>query len=213
MSFPTDDYTPHGYLEAPAHTRNLSPRGVLRSHGAGFRWHFPAYAGMYGGRRETYHAGFRVALDGALDLADLDRASSPYHSKNLFTFDLGRGAARAQATYHPVGEHALRATIAAHHASRVTIHVKYTRLLAANGEWGESGLVGRVEDGDAFALWASRPPADLGITADAGEAAAWAASPAPGLPPEGFVTAIGDRGETVGLHAVLGFGLTTESTE
>jgi hypothetical protein len=37
---------------------------VLRSHGAGFRWHYPAHAGMYGGRREIYRAGFRFALDG-----------------------------------------------------------------------------------------------------------------------------------------------------
>jgi hypothetical protein len=217
MTFPIDDYTPHGYLDTPAHTRSLTPRGVLRSYGAGFRWHFPAFAGMYGGRRETYRAGLRIALDGALDLGRFDRATSPYHSKQIVIFDLTRGDAGAQATYHAVGADALRATIAARDALRVSVHVDYERLLAANGEWGESGLVGRVEDGvlvlqafedgDAFALWSSRTPDDLGIAADPAAAAAWAADPAPGLPPAGFLTTTSRRGDTVGLYAVLGFAV------
>ena len=66
MPLPPDNYTPHGYLDIPSHTRNLSPRGVLRSYEAGFRWHYPAFPGMYGGRRETYRAGLRIGLDGAL---------------------------------------------------------------------------------------------------------------------------------------------------
>src|SRR5581483_3382366 len=179
MAFPTDDYTPHGYLDTPTHTRNLTPRGVLRSHGAGFRWHFPAYAGMYGGRRETYRAGFQVAIDGWLRLADYTRARSPYHSKDLFAFDLARGAAAAQVWFQLAGEHVLHASAQIARAGRVAICAEYTRLLAANGEWGESGLVGRIdgdtlelqgfEDGDAFVLWASQPWLDVGITAEPAE--------------------------------------------
>ncbi len=86
MSFPPDDYTPYGYLDIPTHTRNLRPLGVVRSFDVGFRWHVPAYAGSYGGRRETYRAGVRVALDGALDIAALSQATSPYHSRNLMAF-------------------------------------------------------------------------------------------------------------------------------
>ncbi len=93
MGFPADDYTPHGYLDLPTHTRNLTPRGVVRSHGAGFRWHYPAYASAYGGRRETYRAGFRLALAGALEPPEFDAAVSPYHSKNLIAFDLRRDLA------------------------------------------------------------------------------------------------------------------------
>lgn len=215
MPFPPDDYTPHGYLDTPTHTRNLSPRGVLRSWDAGFRWHFPAFAGMYGGRRETYRAGFRLALDGALDLRQYDAASSPHHTKNVLSFDLARGAARCRAAFFLAGEHALCATLEVSGARRLALHLEYTRLLSASGEWGESGLVGRAadgelllqgfEDGDAFALWASAPPAgDLGVTLDPAEAARWAADGAPGLPPDGFVTALGARGETVALHGVLG---------
>jgi hypothetical protein len=217
MPFPQDTYTPYGYLDTPTHTRNLSPRGVLRSHGAGFRWHYPAYAGMYGGRRETYRAGFRIAIDGALDLAEFDRVACPEHSKNVFVFFLSGGDATDVAIlYHAVGEHALRARVAgADRVDRLTVHVEYARLLAANGEWGESGLVGRVEDGalvlqgfedgDAFVLWSSEPWSDAGVTADPALAADWAASPAPGLPPERFVAATGRPGELVQLHAVLGF--------
>src|SRR5262249_22850173 len=136
MPFPPDDYTPFGYLDTPAHTRNLTPRGVLRSNGAGFRWHFPAHTGLYGGR-ETYRAGLRIALDGALEIADFDRATSPYHSKNVLAFDLARGAAHARVDYHPVGEHALRAVVQSDGARRVAVQVEYTRLLSARGQWGE----------------------------------------------------------------------------
>lgn len=215
MQFPHDAYTPYGYLDTPTHTRNLTPRGVLRSHGAGFRWHYPAYAGSYGGQRETYRAGFRLAIDGALELASFDRAFSPYHSKNIVTFDLVRGSAHGQVTYHLVGEHALCAVCEASGAQRVSVHVEYTRLLAASGAWGESGLVGRIEDGclvvqgfedgDALVVWTSQPPDDIGITADAAEAAHWAATVAPGLPDSGFVPVVGGRGTTVALYGVLGF--------
>ncbi len=215
MPFPLDDYTPHGYLNTPTHTRNLSPRGVLRSHGAGFRWHYPAYAGMYGGRRETYRAGFRLALGSALELAEFDVATSPYHSKNLFELDLAHNGASAHATFHLVGEHALCAAISVTGETRIAVVVEYTRTVAAGGEWGESGLVGRVvdgdlvlqsfEDGDAFVCRVSRAITDLGITTDPALAAAWASSQAPGLPGEGFVTVTGRRGETVALFAVLGF--------
>ncbi|MGH2532654.1 MAG: MGH1-like glycoside hydrolase domain-containing protein [Thermomicrobiales bacterium] len=215
MTSPIDDYTPHGYLDLPGHTRNLTPLGVVRSHGVGFRWHFPAYAGLYGGRRETYRAGFRLAVDGAIALDDFDTVASPYHSKNLIRFDLARGDASGDAEWFPVGEHALCARIDVAGATRLSLHVEYSRLLSANGEWGESGLVGRVvadglalqgfEDGDAFVLWTSRPPDDLGVTPDEKQAKRWVREPAPGMPEGDFVTVIGNRGDTVALHAALGF--------
>ncbi|MGH2561155.1 MAG: MGH1-like glycoside hydrolase domain-containing protein [Thermomicrobiales bacterium] len=215
MAFPTDDYTPHEYLDLPGHTRNLTPLGVVRSHQVGFRWHFPAYAGLYGGRRETYRAGFRLVVDGAIGLDDFNTVSSPYHSKNLIRFDLARGDANGHAEWFLVGEHALCARIEVAGASRLSLHVEYTRFLSANGEWGESGLVGRrtedglvllgFEDGDAFVLWTSRPPDDLGVSLDEVQAETWAREPAPGMPAIGFLTVVGNRGDTVALHAALGF--------
>lgn len=220
MPFPVDDYTPHGYLDTPTHTRNLSPRGVLRSHAAGFRWHYPAHVGMYGGRRETYRAGFRFAIDGALELADFDVVVSPYHSKNLFTFDLAHHGMALHTTFQLAGEHALYATVTTSGAGRLAVIVEYTRLISASGEWGESGLVGRIvdgdlvlqsfEDGDAFVVRASQPVADLGVTADPALAAVWVASGAPGLPGEGFVTVTRRRGDTAALYAVLGFDAPVE---
>ena len=214
MTFPRDSYTPYGYLDQPAHTRNLRPLGVLRSFDAGFRWHFPAYAGSYGGRRETYRAGMRVALDGALGLSDYEVAESPYHSKNVVAFDLQHDRARAELVCHAVGDDALRMVITVSAARRVAVHAEYTRLLSANGEWGESGLVGRAidggitlqgfEDGHAFVLWAACPLADLGITSHATLLGEWANHAAPGLAAGDFVTVLGSRGKTVTLHAVLG---------
>src|SRR5262245_54407169 len=216
MPFPPDDYTPHGYLDSPAHTRNLTPRGVVRSWDAGFRWHYPAHAGMYGGRRETYCVGLRIGLDSALDLADFDAASSPYHSKDIVAFDLQRGSTTARVEYQLVGEHALHATTLTNHASRITIQVDYTRLLSANGEWGESGLVGRVEDGllilqgfedgDAFALWASPPYFELRVAPNL-------AAATPTFPSDGFVAVTGRRGEQVALQALFGFDIAQESAK
>ncbi len=223
MPFPIDDYTPHGYLNTPTHTRNLSPRGVLRSCGAGFRWHYPAHAGMYGGRREIYRAGFRFALGGALELSEFDVVSSPYHSMNLFTLDLSHSGATLHTTFHLAGEHALCASATIRGEARVAVVVEYTRTIAASGEWGESGLVGRIvdgdlvlqsfEDGDAFVVHASQSFADIGITTDPARAAAWAAAQAPGLPGEGFVTVTGRRGETVALFATLGFATPCEQVD
>jgi hypothetical protein len=216
MPFPLDDYTPHGYLDSPTHTRNLTPRGVVRSWEAGFRWHYPAHAGMYGGRRETYCAGLCIGLDNAILLDDFDAVSSPYHSKDIVAFELRHSRRSARVEYQLVGEHALHASILTRHLSHITILVEYTRLLSANGEWGESGLVGRLddgililqgfEDGDAFALWTSPSYSDVRISPD-GLVAATA------LPSDDFVTATRRRGEQAALYAVLGFGRSEDSAK
>lgn len=215
MTFPLDDYTPHGYLDLPTHCRNLHPLGVLRSHDVGFRWHFPAHGGMYGGRRETYRAGFRVALDDALTIADFEAISAPYHSKDFVSFDLTHRDTRLTVDWSAVGENALRATIRRDPTTppaRVSLHIEYTRLVSANGEWGESGLVGRwaddclilqsFEDGDAFVLWTSHPAIAFAITPDA-IASTWLAQPSRSPWPIDPVTILGSRGDTVSLFAAL----------
>ena len=209
MPFPSDEYTPHGYLNTRGHTRVLNPLGVLRSQNLGFRWHFPAFAGSYGGR-EVYRAGFNVGLDDALDLADCDRVFSPYHSSNVFVFDAWKGDAQCRCDFHPVGEDALRALVHTHGNPRVTLHAEYTRTISAGGEWGESGLVGRVEDGllvlqsfedgEAFVLWTSRPPVSIAVAAE--EAGALDAEP---LSPGAFVTVQGRAGERLSLFGTVRF--------
>jgi hypothetical protein len=236
VGFPQDDYTPYGYLETPNHTRNLHPCGVVRSYDIGFRWHVPAHAGLYGGLRETYVAGMRFGFGGAVELARFDRVICPYHSKSIVRFDLATRQLQAQASFQVVADHSIHARVtllpvvaptmgiggAAHVAPgaqsspRIVLLVNYTRLLGANGQWGDSGLVGRVEggllvlqgfeDGEAFVVWASRPWDDMGVTPDAAVATGWALETAPGLPEAGFVTVTGRRGTVVSLHGALGFG-------
>ena len=220
-SFPVDDYTPYGYLDLPGHTRRLRPLGVLRSWEAGFRWHVPAYAGGYGGRRETYRAGVRLALDGTLGLSELAGATSPYHSRGLLAQVLRTPRGELRLEHHAVGEHAFRGVVTAMDGSigRLALHVAYERLLGAAGDWGESGLVGRsmdgllvlqgFEDGEAVVLWVSDgtygsdAPSVRGITADEAEALAWVRTGAQEAMLGGFVTSLGDREGHAALHAVV----------
>src|SRR5579859_6302900 len=147
MPAPTDDYTPHGYLNIPTHTRHLTPRGVLRSWGLGWRWHMPAYAGSYGGARETYRAGVRIGVAGALELAELEQVSSPYHSCNIVMFSLTHQGQRTTIRCYPIGDQVLRMTIQQESPGQLTLWAQYRRLLGASGAWGESGLVGRINQG------------------------------------------------------------------
>ncbi|MDG4825734.1 hypothetical protein O7635_28135 [Asanoa sp. WMMD1127] len=205
MVFPLDDYTPHGYLDIPAHTRRLSPHGVVRSHDVGFRWHFPAYARNYGGRREVYRAGVRIVADGVTGAE-----SAPYHSKDRVEFRAGP----VTAEFHLAGPDVLVARVRGRVGARLTVRADYTRQIGADLGWGESGLVGRqdgdtvvlqgFEDGEAFALWVSEPGGAVAVTTDAGAADGWTTD---GLPAAaaGPVTALGERGERVDLAAVVEF--------
>jgi hypothetical protein len=197
---------------------------VVRSWGLGFRWHVPAFAGSYGGRRETWSAGVRLALGGAAEIEAFDDAHSPYHSANLIGFSVRHGDARLQVEYHLVGEHVLRGYCTQDGAGRrLALQVGYRRTLSATGQWGESGLVGRVEDGmlvlqafedgDALVLWSERGVADLGVTADGSAVGAWLAGDAPGLPEQGWVTVLGGAGDSVELHAVAGLRAAADSHE
>jgi hypothetical protein len=205
MTFPIDDYTPFAYLDIPEHTRNLTPKGVVRSHDIGFRWHFPAYAGTYGGRRETYRAGFRLSLNGKTALDDFEFTGSRYHSKNIVEFEQRTAESRAVSTWQMVGPDALRAKVSA--SGRLGVEIEYTRLLSANGEWGESGLVARFvdgililqgfEDGEAFAFLSSVPSAEIAVARNDG-------APEP-LATGGYLTVTGSKSETVSLRASVQF--------
>ncbi len=172
---PRDRFTPHGYLDNPHHTRNLHPSGVVRSQrGVGFGWHYPAWPKGYGSR-EIYRAGARLYLvdeDAVrLDLADFPDLIATRHTKNEVTYTWRGDGLTLTATWFLVDEHAIacRARVTSDHARRVGIGalVQHERHLGASGAWGESGLVGRVEDdvvvlqgfedGAAFALSVDRP--------------------------------------------------------
>lgn len=226
MGFPPDTYTPHGYLDNPQHTRNLNPSGVIRSTpGVGFGWHYPALARGYG-FQEIYHAALNLALstpEGLVfrprDFADLHAS---YHSKNLFTYKWRTGAVAATAIFFRVGEHALACRVTLEATSEATAQLclvalsTYARQLGAAGRWGESGLVGRIEgdrvvlqgfeDGEAFALGATRTPDASGISATLDET--WLRAPT--LSDLGHVVVTGRRGDTVTLYGAQAYDLTLE---
>jgi len=171
---PEDSYTPHGYLDNPYHSRNHNPSGVVRSlHGMGFGWHFPALGGGYG-FREVYRAGMRLYLVDdvgvRLELEDLPGLVATRHTKNEFRYHWRTANLSVEATYFLVGENVLacRTRLLSSRARRLQVGARldYTRHLGAAGVWGESGLVGRLEqdvlvlhgfeDGEAFALSADR---------------------------------------------------------
>jgi hypothetical protein len=233
VSFPKDRYTPHGYLDNPYHTRNLNPSGVIRSTpGVGFGWHYPALGRSYG-YREIYHASLNLALvvGGALayrqeDFSDLHAS---YHSKNVFAFAWRTDALEGEATFHPVGEHTLacrvKLTLTANTSAQVRLVAlgRYTRHLGAAGVWGESGLVGRIEDGkvvlqgfedgEAFVLGAGRAPDVAGVVATCDEAwlrARFAHASNPAMPDADHVTVTGERGESVTLHGAAAYDVQLE---
>ncbi|HLF28819.1 MAG TPA: hypothetical protein VJG32_21030 [Anaerolineae bacterium] len=215
MSFPRDHYTPFGYLDLPRHARRLHPLGVLRSDSVGFAWHYPAYAGGYGGRKPHYIAGFRISIGGALDIEDFDEIACPYHSKNIVEFRVCKDQAEAVATFHPIGDHALRCRLEVQGAgrTRIAIHAHYQRWIAATGAWGESGLVGKFENGrlvllsfeggESFVVESSVPASDGGLSADPMTARAWKDQAAPQM--DSPLTVIGKSGERVAVSGVLGF--------
>ncbi|HEX2916119.1 MAG TPA: trehalase family glycosidase [Chloroflexia bacterium] len=93
--FPLDNYTPHGYLDNPAHAWKAGPGGVLRSRPAiGMGWHYPSYAHAYN-RTWYYRAFLQLGFGLAngrwlLDGQDFRQAGlelySDYHSKNWLSF-------------------------------------------------------------------------------------------------------------------------------
>ncbi len=212
---PRDDFTPYGYLHVPGHTRNLSVKGVVRSHEAGFRFHVPAYAGMYGGRRETYRAGMSLAVDGTVVLTEFDRVSSPVHTKNRIGFDIAHGSSSVGSEWFLAGDDVIVATLGDADATGVAVLLEYQRTVSANGEWGESGLVGRrdgddivlqsFEDGEAFLFSASADIQSVGITPELDEALGWIRQPSSmtDVPQDGWVNALGSRGDNVQLYAVV----------
>jgi hypothetical protein len=93
--FPLDHYTPHGYLDNPAHAWKAGPGGVLRSRPAiGIGWHYPSYAHAYN-RVWHYRAFLQLAFElpggrWLLDTPDFEQKGidlySDYHSKNWLSF-------------------------------------------------------------------------------------------------------------------------------
>lgn len=92
--FPQDKYTPHGYLDNPAHAWKTGPGGVLRSRPAiGMGWFYPSFPHGY---NYVWHyiahlqLGFQLGGQWLLTPGDFEQAGlsiySDYHSKNWLSF-------------------------------------------------------------------------------------------------------------------------------
>ncbi len=93
--FPLDRYTPHGYLDNPAHAWKIGPGGVLRSRPAiGMGWHYPSFVGAYNYTfiyQLNLQLGFKLPNNRRLlEAEDFQRAGIDlyidYHSKNLLRY-------------------------------------------------------------------------------------------------------------------------------
>jgi hypothetical protein len=162
--FPLGIYTPYGYLDNPFHSWNLHRSGVLRSSpGIGFGFYFPAGPGGYfdfakngiyeahlrlgfliGGRRfwlpEDFHPG---------------QLSSPYHSKNIFTYAFAEEGVRVECTFLQVGENALAARISVEGAKPQSVSLLTILECKLGGAawWGRDGLAGEyIPAGDAVQI-------------------------------------------------------------
>lgn len=155
---PRDDFTPHGYLDVPGHSA-VSPRGVVRALGTTFTWHHPAPAGGYGGQRERYRVMLRLLTDAPV--------AAPYSTSRIKTLHTGG----LRSTWFLAGADTLCLLVAADEPGAAWLEVSYTRVIAADGQWGESGLVGArsgagvllqaFEGGEAFLLHSDPAPAEV----------------------------------------------------
>lgn len=105
--FPVDKYTPHGYLDNPAHGWGVGPGGVLRSRsGLGMGWHYPSFAHAYN-RKWEYRAFLQLGLywNGRwlFEQADFEEAGfsfySDYHSKSMFSLVFEQGGLRGRVIF------------------------------------------------------------------------------------------------------------------
>lgn len=118
---PSDDFTPHGYLDNPYHSWKLNPSGVLRSlPPLGMGWHVPNL-GSYVNNQFQYTAHLTVGLK-INDLVlitpeDFRRQrctiSAPVHTKNRFAYrcHVAQYDLTLHVCYFLVQEHALGCAI------------------------------------------------------------------------------------------------------
>ncbi len=165
--FPQDRYTPHGYLDNPAHAWKAGPGGVLRSRPAiGLGWHYPSWPHGYNyvwHYRAFLQLGFSLGKGPLLlEQDDFERANlklySDYHSKNWlsYVFETPEGL-HVRAIYYLAeayrdGGDALGCLVQIRNRSevsqqgRLVAALDYTRNLGQGLDWA-NGLYARLNGG------------------------------------------------------------------
>lgn len=130
-----EDYTPHGYLDVRGHTVT-DPKGVVRAVGPTVTWHMPALGRSYGGSREHYRLAVHLVTGPGLTCSYNSSRVKVLHSHSV------------RSTWFLAGDDTLCLVLDAEGwDADVRIETTYTRRIAAEGRWGESGLVGRQDGG------------------------------------------------------------------
>jgi hypothetical protein len=154
--FPLSDYTPYGYLDNPFHSWNLHRSGVLRSSpGIGFGFYFPAGPGGYFdfAKNGVYEAHLRLGflINGKQFWSPEDfrpeQLTSPYHSKNLFTFAFAEAGTKVESTFLQVGENVLAAKVAVQSSQPQSVQLVAVLdcKLGGSAWWGRDGLAGNYD--------------------------------------------------------------------
>ena len=154
--FPLSDYTPFGYLDNPYHSWNLHRSGVIRSApGVGFGFYYPAGPGGYFdfAKNGVYEAHLRLGfvINGkhfwtSEDFRP-DQLTSPYHSKNVFTYAFAENGADVQCTFLQVDENSLAAKVIVQsgQAQSVQVVAVIEARLGGSAWWGRDGLTGNYD--------------------------------------------------------------------
>ena len=163
--FPAGDYTPFGYLDNPWHTWNLHQSGVFRSlPGIGFGLYYPAGPGGYFDyhRNGVYVAefalGFRVdqRILMAPDNFRSGQLTSPYHSKNIFSYAFHEQGVTINSSFFQVNEDALAVHVKIEEEDGrrrpVQILASHTYKLGDSQWWGGDGVAGDFDE-NADTLW------------------------------------------------------------
>ena len=174
---PSDDFTPHGYLDNPYHSWKLNPSGVLRSlEPLGMGWHVPNL-GTYVRNQFQYTAhltvGLKIGDQVLVTLEDFQRhgctITSTLHTRHRFSYTchIPQHNLTLTARYFLVAEHALGCIIALQSTSQQPLpitcylihchtHNPYTSRLWEHGLYALQKLdssyatLGIASEGDVF---------------------------------------------------------------
>ena len=200
-TFPQGDYTPHGYLDNPAHSAVFNPSGVIRSVpplGFGF-WARAVTYGIGLERRVGYlsllhlsvnigGASFHTAVDFKAHGVSL---VSRYHTRTLMSYDWEYGGMALTARYFLANEHILVCVLELDNRTTaeqtVTVHATNVYGFPNHIYWGRDGVTStyRAADdvgvskiwayGDICIVGADRQSAAYKVTASRAQWDAWMA--------------------------------------
>ncbi len=154
---PFGPYTPFGYLDNPYHYWALHRSGVLRSvPPIGMGLYYPAGPGGYFdyGRNSIYRIFLRLGfkLNGRIYFEEEDFESagieliSPYHSKNILSFQFSAKPFTATASFYQVDENSLAGQLSLRNLAQTDQEARVyavSRLeLGAAEWWGRDGIAG-----------------------------------------------------------------------